>query len=513
MRLRAALGGAGWASRSGRPRPALADAGARPAGPPGRRGPAAVRSVYSAGHDPRLRRAPSRTTSRSRAAASSRSLRELGQNVTIITVFSGNGVGRRPHAYQREALGFGTKAIWPVTEAFNRSNIAQRLVAGPSPRRRRPGRPTPDASTPPRPTPTPRPSASGSAPRGTAGPTSTTGRSAGQPLIDDEPHAGRGPDRRARRGGGRGRRHGRPPARGRAVRVLRRGVDRLPRPARRGVPRLRRRRPAARRCRAPTTAPGRAARAARSSGSSRRRSTSRSASATTSTTSCAARSAWPCSRKADAGSCPGPEYAGIVAFYEDFPYAWWNDFNRLEDLPGRRARRRCRRTSRSSPEYADITDQLERKITGITLYASQIDRLFGTPKRWPTRCAASAERRRARRRRGPPSGTGRRQGRSASRRRRDGVGGAESRAACPRGRQPASLRRWMRTSRRAPMRGLAAMRIGLAGGLVAAAILRLALLPGSGPARGHGPLRGWVHRLATGLPLGEAYRLDLAFPR
>jgi hypothetical protein len=28
------------------------------------------------------------------------------------------------------------------------------------------------------------------------------------------------------------------------------------------------------------------------------------------------------------------------------------------------------------PEYADIGDQLERKITGINLYASQIDRLF-----------------------------------------------------------------------------------------------------------------------------------------
>ena len=29
---------------------------------------------------------------------------------------------------------------------------------------------------------------------------------------------------------------------------------------------------------------------------------------------------------------PGPEYAGIVTFYEDFPYAWWNDFKQLEDL-------------------------------------------------------------------------------------------------------------------------------------------------------------------------------------
>src|SRR5664280_1310376 len=51
------------------------------------------------------------------------SLRELGQNVTIITVFSGNGATRTLTPYQREALGFGSKAIWPVTEAFNRSNI------------------------------------------------------------------------------------------------------------------------------------------------------------------------------------------------------------------------------------------------------------------------------------------------------------------------------------------------------------------------------------------------------
>ena len=29
---------------------------------------------------------------------------------------------------------------------------------------------------------------------------------------------------------------------------------------------------------------------------------------------------------------PGPDYAGAVVFYEDFPYAWWNEFGRLEDL-------------------------------------------------------------------------------------------------------------------------------------------------------------------------------------
>ena len=53
------------------------------------------------------------------------SLRELGQNVTIVSVFSG---GPRQDGdlseYQRTALGFGSKAMWPAYEAFRRSNIA-----------------------------------------------------------------------------------------------------------------------------------------------------------------------------------------------------------------------------------------------------------------------------------------------------------------------------------------------------------------------------------------------------
>ena len=56
------------------------------------------------------------------------SLRELGQNVTILTVFSGSGNGSMT-GYQREALGFGTKTLWPVTEAFNRADI---LVKAPA---------------------------------------------------------------------------------------------------------------------------------------------------------------------------------------------------------------------------------------------------------------------------------------------------------------------------------------------------------------------------------------------
>ena len=56
------------------------------------------------------------------------SLRELGQSVTILTVYSGG-----PDAdgdYQREAVGFGTKALHPATQTFNRSNIAAEYPVG-----------------------------------------------------------------------------------------------------------------------------------------------------------------------------------------------------------------------------------------------------------------------------------------------------------------------------------------------------------------------------------------------
>jgi LmbE family N-acetylglucosaminyl deacetylase len=73
---------------------------------------------------------------------------------------------------------------------------------------------------------------------------------------------------------------------------------------------------------------------------------------------------------------PGPEYAGIVTYYEDFPYAWWNDFGRIEDLPPG-VFDDVPADIAITPEYADITDQLERKITGIAIYGSQMGRLFG----------------------------------------------------------------------------------------------------------------------------------------
>ncbi len=72
---------------------------------------------------------------------------------------------------------------------------------------------------------------------------------------------------------------------------------------------------------------------------------------------------------------PGPDYAGKLVFYEDFPYACWNDFERLEDLgPGVLAD--LPPDVSVFPTYADIGDQLEKKITGIALYESQIERLF-----------------------------------------------------------------------------------------------------------------------------------------
>jgi LmbE family N-acetylglucosaminyl deacetylase len=73
---------------------------------------------------------------------------------------------------------------------------------------------------------------------------------------------------------------------------------------------------------------------------------------------------------------PGPEYTGIITFYEDFPYAWWSDFGRLEDLPAGALDGLPGDVS-LWPEYADISDQMERKITGITLYRSQVPNLFG----------------------------------------------------------------------------------------------------------------------------------------
>ncbi len=180
------------------------------------------------------------------------SLRELGQTVTILTVFSGEGgpgegLGNGLTDYQREALGFGSKTMWPVTEAFNRVHIA------------------PDADVYGAPGALPAWAATRRPARGDPGRRRRGGEAVLAALLvvsagEHPPRAARGPAghrrpadtgrRRDRRSGRRrpGRRHhGEAPARGRGVRPVRRGVDRVPRPARRRVPRLRGRQRASRR--------------------------------------------------------------------------------------------------------------------------------------------------------------------------------------------------------------------------------------------------------------------------
>lgn len=80
---------------------------------------------------------------------------------------------------------------------------------------------------------------------------------------------------------------------------------------------------------------------------------------------------------------PGPDWAGRVVFYEDFPYAWWNGFTSLEDLPAG-ALGGIPEGVFLTPRYADISDQLERKVRGISMYESQMDRLFGGVKQMGT---------------------------------------------------------------------------------------------------------------------------------
>jgi LmbE family N-acetylglucosaminyl deacetylase len=305
-------------------------------------------------------------------------LRELGQNITILTVFSGSGPSDQLTPYQREALGFGSKALWPVTEAFNRSNIGNDWpVYGD------------DSSAPPWAARSDRLEATQEDADAAAKRfwqrsswyrrASIRNESlAGQAVIDTLPTQGAVftdevvdaaaagevmatrriederfayfaeasivfldlPDAVFRGYEGDGQLLGRPrDDDADPYEVLRREIVRLEpqkvyfplgvgnhvdhQLARRsGIGLLNEPRP------------------------------------------------W---------IMPGPDYAGIVTFYEDFPYAWWNRFLRLDDLPPD-ALSGVPEDVTLVPEYADIGDQLERKIVGISLYDSQISRLFGKPK-------------------------------------------------------------------------------------------------------------------------------------
>ncbi len=88
---------------------------------------------------------------------------------------------------------------------------------------------------------------------------------------------------------------------------------------------------------------------------------------------------------------PGPDWAGKVTFYEDFPYSWWSGFRQLTNL-GPDALAGLPSEVSIVPEFADVTDQVEWKISGISIYASQLDRLFGGRPRWRRPSARMIER-------------------------------------------------------------------------------------------------------------------------
>ena len=300
------------------------------------------------------------------------SLRELGQNVTIVTVFSGNGAGEGLTPYQREALGFGSKALWPSTEAFNRADILPDYPIWPA------WLADEDALE------ATQVEADQAAKRFWQRSSwyrraSIRAESiAGQPVIDDLPTQGAVlteevvdaaaagdlmarrrlederftyfseasivfldlPDAVFRGYEGDAQLLGAPrPDDTAPLDLLRQEIVRLE-PQKVYLPlgvgghvdhQL---------CRDVGVALLNDARR------------------------------W---------VMPGPDYAGKVVFYEDFPYAWWNDFNRLEDLGADVVATLPSEVS-IFPTYADIGDQIERKITGISLYESQIERLFDGPR-------------------------------------------------------------------------------------------------------------------------------------
>lgn len=304
------------------------------------------------------------------------SLRELGQNVTIITVFSGSGATGALTPYQRDALGFGSKAIWPATEAFNRADIAADWpVSGDDSTRLPPWAATADRLQ------ATQEDADAAAKRFWQRSSWYRRASirneplAGQPLMDDVSTQGAVLTEELVEAAAAG-----------EVMARRRLEDErfayfaeasvvfldlpdavfrgyedddqllaAPRPdddapierLRQEIVRLEPQRvylPLGigdhvdhQLCREVGLA---------LLGDARR---------------------W---------VMPGPEYAGIVTFYEDFPYAWWKGFTRLDDL-GEGALANLPDGVSLAAEYADVTDQLERKISGIGLYESQLDRLFG----------------------------------------------------------------------------------------------------------------------------------------
>jgi len=71
---------------------------------------------------------------------------------------------------------------------------------------------------------------------------------------------------------------------------------------------------------------------------------------------------------------PAPDLAPMVSFYEDFPYAWWTGFSGLADLADQAIDVPAGLALEA--RYADISDQLERKSAGLKMYPGEVQRLF-----------------------------------------------------------------------------------------------------------------------------------------
>jgi LmbE family N-acetylglucosaminyl deacetylase len=300
------------------------------------------------------------------------SLRELGQNVAIITVFSGNGTNDGLTPFQREALGFGSKTLWPSTEAFNRSAIlpdvplspvwaadddgleatqtdadaaAKRFWQRSSWYRRASirneslaGQPVIDEL-----------STQGAVLTGEVVDAATSGDLIARRRIEDERYAYFAeasivfldlPDAVFRGYEGDEQLLGAPREGDVDLSdLLRREIDRL-------EPQV---------VYLPLGVGGHVDhQLCRQAG----------------VDMLALGARW---------VMPGPEYAGKVVFYDDFPYAWWNDFRTLDQL-GSDAFDGLPSNVSVFPTYADIGDQMEKKITGIRIYESQISRLFDSTR-------------------------------------------------------------------------------------------------------------------------------------
>lgn len=304
------------------------------------------------------------------------SLRELGQNVTILTVFSGSGASAGVTPYQRDALGFGTKALWPVTEAFNRADILNDYPADPGDLDRLP----PWAATEERLEAT---QADADAAAKRFWQRSSWYRRAsiraeplaGQALMDDVPTQGAVLTEEVLEAAGRGDLMARRRLEDEryayfaeasvvfldlADAVFRgyEGDAELL-----GAPRDDDVAPIERIAAEITRLEPQRVYVPLGVGNHVDHQLCREAGFAL----LAAARRW---------IMPGPEWAGKLSFYEDFPYAWWSDFRRIEDLPAP-VRALLPEDISLQPEFADIGDQIERKITGIGIYESQLDRQFG----------------------------------------------------------------------------------------------------------------------------------------